>query len=78
MRLQDLSKGVEGNLKIFSGQPVIKGIPIYLILELLSAGYDFEKIIKAYPTLTEEDVKVAIYYAAKIMKNEKGYEFAVS
>lgn len=71
---------VEVNPKILGGKPVIKGtrIPIYLILELLSAGYDFKRIIEAYPTLTEEDVKAAVNYAAQIMKNEENLEYAVS
>jgi uncharacterized protein (DUF433 family) len=51
---------------------------VYLILELLSAGYDFKRIIKAYPTLTEEDIKAAVNYAAQIVKNEEAFEYAVS
>ena len=53
-----MSERIEVNPKILGGKPVIKGtrIPVYLILELLSAGYDFKRIIKAYPTLTEEDI----------------------
>ena len=50
------------NPKILGGKPVIRGtrIPVYLILKLLSAGYDFKRIIKAYPTLTEENIKGAV------------------
>ena len=50
-----MGERIEVNPKILCGKPVIKGtrIPVYLILELLSAGYDFKRIIKAYPTLTE-------------------------
>ena len=71
---------VEVNPKILGGKPVIKGtrIPVYLILELLSAGYDFKRIIKAYPTLTEEDVKAAVDYAAQIVKNEEAFDYVVS
>lgn len=65
--------------KILGGKPVIKGtrIPVYLILELLSAGYDFKRIIEAYPTLTEEDIKAAVDYAAQIVKNEEAFEYVV-
>jgi uncharacterized protein (DUF433 family) len=75
-----MGKRIEVNPKILSGKPVIKGtrIPVYLILELLSAGYDFKRIIKAYPTLTEEDIKAAVNYAAQIVKNEEAFEYAVS
>ena len=68
------------NPKILGGKPAIKGtrIPVYLILELLSAGYDFKRIITAYPTLTEEDIKAAVNYAAQIVKNEEAFEYVVS
>lgn len=68
------------NPKILGGKPVIKGtrIPVYLVLELLSAGYDFKRIIQAYPTLTEEDIKAAVNYAVQIVKNEEAFEYAVS
>jgi len=66
--------------KNLRGKPVVKGtrIPVYLILELLSAGYDFTRIIKAYPSLTEEDIKAAVNYAAQIVKNEEAFEYVVS
>jgi uncharacterized protein (DUF433 family) len=75
-----LSKRIEVNPRILGGKPVISGtrIPVYLILELLSAGYDFKRIVKAYSSLTEEDIRAAIDYAAKIMQNEEAYEYAVS
>ena len=68
------------NPKILGGKPVIKGtrIPVYLILELLSAGYDFNRIITAYATLMEEDIKAAVNYAAQIVKNEEAFEYVVS
>lgn len=67
------------NPKILGGKPVIRGtrIPVYLILELLSAGYDFKRIVEAYPTLKEEDVKAAVEYAASIVKNEETFEYVV-
>ena len=75
-----MGERIEVNPKILGGKPVIKGtrIPVYLILELLSAGYDFKRIIKAYPTLTEEDVKAAVDYAAQIVKNEEAFDYVVS
>ena len=53
-------------------------IPVYIILELLAAGYDFKRIVEAYPSLTEADIRAAVDYAATIMKNEEAYEYAVS
>ena len=74
-----MSEHIEVNPKILGGKPVIKGtrIPVYLILELLSAGYDFKRIIKAYPTLTEVDIRAAVDYAAQIVKNEETFEYVV-
>lgn len=74
-----MAERIEVNPKILGGKPVIRGtrIPVYLILELLSAGYTFKKIRKAYPTIIEEDIKAAVEYAAKIMKNIEAYEYAV-
>lgn len=77
---KQLSKRIEVNPRILGGKPAIRGtrIPVYLILELLSAGYDFKRIVKEYPSLTVEDIRAAIDYAAKIMQNEEAYEYAVS
>lgn len=74
-----MGEPIEVNPKILGGKPVIKGtrIPVYLILELFSAGYDFKRIIKAYPTLTEEDIKAAVDYVAQIVKNEEAFEYVV-
>lgn len=56
--------------KILAGKPVVKDtrIPVYLILNLLGNGYDFNKIIKAYPVLTRQDIEAAIKYSENRMK----------
>jgi len=71
---------IENNPHILGGKPVIKGtrIPVYLILELLQADYDFQKILDAYPALKTEDIKAALEYAAKMAKNEDIVFFEVS
>ena len=71
--MRKIHNRIEVNPKILTGKPVIKGtrIPVYLILELLSAGYDFKKIIDSYPQLTLEDIKASIKYASVILKNEE-------
>lgn len=59
--------------KILAGKPIIAGtrIPVYLILNLLAHDYDFDRIIKAYPILTKEDIKAAIKYSEARMKREE-------
>lgn len=65
--------GIEINPKKLCGKPVIKGtrIPVYLILELLGAGYDYKKIIKEYPTLTKENILAAVRFASKLAQFEE-------
>jgi uncharacterized protein (DUF433 family) len=62
------------------GKPVIAGtrIPIYLILNLLASGYDEEHIIKAYPTLTGEDIRAALWYAEQRMRYEEVHPLTVA
>lgn len=64
---------IEINPNKLCGKPIIKGtrIPVYLILNLLSAGYDFDRIIKAYPELNKEAIKAALEYAEQITKYEE-------
>lgn len=64
---------IKVNPKLLAGKPVIKGtrIPVYLILNLLANNYDFKRIIKAYPELTEEDIKAALLYAKSITEREE-------
>ena len=60
------------------GKPTIKGtrIPVYLILNLIAAGYNFDRIIKAYPELTKKDIKAALEYAQSAMRNEYAFDFS--
>ncbi len=71
---------IEVNPRKLAGKAVIKGtrIPVYLILELLEGGYDFKRIIEAYPKLTVEDIKAAIEYSVMVLKNEEVVEYGVA
>lgn len=53
-------------------KPCIKGtrIPVYLIVSLIAEGEGVESIMKDYPSLTPEDIKAAINYAAKLCEYE--------
>jgi len=68
-----MNQQIEVNPQTLVGKPVIKGtrIPVYLILNLVAHGYDFERVIQAYPELTKEDIKAALEYAEKITKYEE-------
>ena len=73
MRTQDQLGKIELNPTILGGKPIIAGtrIPVHLILNLLAHGYDFDRIIEAYPILEEKDIKGAVEYAEKRLKREE-------
>jgi len=51
---------------ICGGEPVIKGTRVTLrtVLASLSDGDSVDAIVKAYPTLTEDDVRAVVAFAA--------------
>jgi len=54
------------------GKPVIRGtrVPVDLILGALAGGMSYREICEDYE-ITEEDIRAAIEYAAKIVSNEE-------
>lgn len=64
---------IEINPAKLCGKPVIKGtrIPVYLILDLLGAGYSIERIIDEYPVLTREDILAAARFASEMVRFEE-------
>ena len=73
--MENLHDRIEINSSIMLGKPVIKGtrITVESILDELALGYTVEDVVKAHPTINDEDVFAAIKYAASIVKNEKIY-----
>lgn len=61
------------NPHILSGKPIFEGtrIPLDLILEYIAQGYSFDHIVKAYPSLTKEDIGEAVKFVAHMIKEEK-------
>ncbi len=51
---------------ICGGQPVFKGtrVPLRTVLASLADGDRIEEILRSFPTLTEEHVRMAIAFAA--------------
>ncbi len=67
---------IQVNPQVAFGKPVVAGtrIPVYMVLELVEAGYTPRKIVADYyPTLTEDDVRACIHYATELAKNEEIY-----
>ena len=46
------------------------------ILSLLAGGYSLREILDYYPELTEEDVRAAIEYAAKVVDGEEVFSLS--
>jgi len=72
MGRNELFDRISSDPDICHGKPCIKGtrIPVYLIVSLVAEGVGTDEIIKDYPSLTKEDIKAAIQYAAKLCEYE--------
>ncbi len=58
---------------ICHGKPCIKGtrIPVFVILDSLSAGMTYDEIKAEYPPVTDDDIRACIYYAAILAQEEE-------
>lgn len=59
-------RGVEVRSDVMLGKPVIRGtrIPVELLLRRLSEGASEDDLLESYPSLTREDVRAAVAWAA--------------
>ena len=65
---------IVSNPKVLGGKPCVKGtrIAVYMVLELVEAGFSFNEIrAQFYPQLSEDDIKACISYARQIVQNEE-------
>lgn len=69
-----LAERIVVSRNVVHGKPRIAGtrIPVYIILDLLSAGKTVEQIISDdyYPDITPEDVYACIAYASRVVQND--------
>jgi len=72
MENKKILQRIASDTEICHGKPCIKGtrIPVYLIVSLVADGENTESIIADYPSITPEDIKAAIKYAAKLCEYE--------
>ena len=68
MNKEELLKRISIDTKICFGKPCILGTRIWvsLILDNIAAGISEEEILSAYPSLTKEDIRAALTYAAEL------------
>src|SRR5262245_54986837 len=60
---------------IMLGKPIVEGtrITVELILEKLAAGETVEQLVAAHPRLSEQGVRAALAFAAKVLRNDIVY-----
>ena len=57
---------------VMMGKPCIKGtrITVEVILRKLGGGHSIADVLDAYPSLSEEDVRAALAFAADYLQHE--------
>lgn len=62
----DYTQHIDRDPKVCGGEPIIKGtrVPIRTILASLAEGVTIARIVDEFPTLTEENVRAVIAFAA--------------
>jgi uncharacterized protein (DUF433 family) len=63
---------IEVNPDICNGRPVVRGtrIAVESVLGMLAAGDSIDEVLRAYPTLTREQVLACLDHAARLMHNQ--------
>lgn len=76
--MKGLMERISVDPHVCDGQPCIKGtrIMVYLVLELLEAGLEHERIIQEYyPQLEREDIEACLHYAAGLIRDAEYVPF---
>jgi len=65
-----VNRRIQIDRKILGGAPCIAGtrIPVYAILQLTEAGYSHKKVLKSFPSLSQEQLEVALRFSAIVME----------
>nr|VFJ69160.1 MAG: Uncharacterized conserved protein, DUF433 family [Candidatus Kentron sp. DK]VFJ69402.1 MAG: Uncharacterized conserved protein, DUF433 family [Candidatus Kentron sp. DK] len=72
MQHTEISGRISSDPDICHGKPCITGtrIPVYLLVSLVAEGEKPGAIMNDYPSVTREDIKAAVKYAAKLCEYE--------
>ena len=76
--MKGLMERISVDPHVCHGQPCIKGtrLMVYLVLELLEAGLEQDKIIRDYyPQLEREDIEACLHYAAGLIRDAEYVPF---
>jgi len=68
--MEDWKEHISIDPKVCHGKPCIKGTRIWvsLIVDNLAAGSREEEILEAYPSLSREDIRAALAFAAEMAR----------
>lgn len=63
---------IEMNPRVMLGKPVLRGtrIPVELVLRRLGEGASEADVLQAYPSLTPDDIRAVILFAADTIAHE--------
>lgn len=66
--MEELLDRIAVDPAVCHGKACIKGtrVPVRLLLEMLASGDSFDDILESYPFLTDEDLRAALAYAARL------------
>lgn len=72
-KVKEMNDFIVVDSKICSGKPVIKGTRIMVknVLGMMAGGYTVDRILDAYPELTQEMIQSALEYAAAVIDEEQ-------
>ncbi|MDA2924463.1 DUF433 domain-containing protein [Acidobacteria bacterium AH-259-L09] len=68
--MRDWRERISIDPNVCQGKPCIKGTRIWvsLVVDNLAAGATEEEILEAYPSLTREDIRAALAFAAEMAR----------
>ena len=70
--MEDWKERISIDPNVCHGKPCIKGTRIWvsLIVDNLAAGSSEAEILEAYPSLTKEDIRAALAFAAEMSREQ--------
>jgi len=70
MTREELAKHISVDPRVCFGRPVIRGTRIWvaLIVDNLAEGVTEEALLRAYPQLTQADIRAALAFAAEMIR----------
>jgi len=72
MTLDATFNRISADPEILGGKPCVRGtrLSVEFLLELVAEGATRDDIVATYPALSADDVRQAISYAARFLRNE--------